>query len=325
MVKALGLLLLLSSTSLFAICGNTNLLTQPNSPFLNMPVLNQNNSGTCYAYTTAQMINFKTSKMNLGSIVHPLWVAIRHSEAKNKDSINVGAVSEAYDNFVKSGSYCPNEVVESALLAFSKKYRFPRDQIIEFINNRGWFDEKNITNGCDVAGLYKLFQDPAMKTISSPELFIKLLVPNCKMKKVPNIPQLKRYDSEGSYYTVEQNIYQGLRSENPIGLTYCSNIWDDQAFSRTKNPNRCKSHASLIVGQRIASPGGCQYLIRNSWGDKWGPQFQNKTCMCRNRKSGVFVDNCNSRSHNDKEWSVEGCWFNQRSVSQNTLSINTFK
>lgn len=329
MFKLVILLLILFFTSqVFGICDNVNLVTAPNSPFNQIPVLNQTNSGTCYAYSASQMLNYQTVKRGLGAVIHPLWLAIRFGQYSGADSIDGGNAYGAMLAFQGSKTFCTKDEVEIALQNFSKKYRYPREKLVEFINKKGLFDENDTTNGCDVAGLYQFFQDPLIKKMTSNQIYMKLLMPECKLRKIPKLPEVHNEYKEnmsGGNLGLEQRIHAQLsQNRSPIAISYCNNIWRDPNYVLNKSAASCEKHSSVLVGERIASPGGCQYLIRNTFGDLWNNYYANKPCLCRNRKTGAFADNCTPQTHNSRDWSVQGCWFPQRTVSQNTWQIQTF-
>jgi hypothetical protein len=71
-------------------------------------------------------------------------------------------------------------------------------------------------------------------------------------------------------------INQKLNSKNPqpIQISYCSGILHDKSYTglTPDGEYRCRStHSSLIIGQRPARGGGCEFLIRNSYGSSCKP------------------------------------------------------
>ena len=99
-------------------------------------------------------------------------------------------------------------------------------------------------------------------------------------------------------------------------MAYCSNIWKDSSYDgidltsegvRDFLKSDCRYHESLIVGKKIQN-GSCHLLIRNSWGDRWRRENKQWKCVCRDRLSEAYVDDCQPSTHSDEQYSIDSCW-----------------
>jgi hypothetical protein len=96
------------------LCAATNLVTQPDSLFNRMPVMDQDGVGVCHAYTVAQLANFQLVRAGGRPSVHPIWAAIAHAKGTQSPSIQVGSVRVTVEQLRREGN-CPAERVRAVL------------------------------------------------------------------------------------------------------------------------------------------------------------------------------------------------------------------
>jgi hypothetical protein len=112
-------------------------------------------------------------------------------------------------------------------------------------------------------------------------------------KKMPNYEYFILNGNPNSY---KEKIGGLLSKKNaqPLGVSYCSNILTSN-YANELNRRKgkvfigpgCHLHSSLIVGQRKRK-NKCQYLIRNTWGDRCRYPWP---CLMRNGKAhGIWID-----------------------------------
>src|SRR5690606_35114876 len=103
-------------------------------------------------------------------------------------------------------------------------------------------------------------------------------------------------------------------------------------FTSTTYAKDCGHHASLVVGKKIIGKQ-CHYLVRNTWGTGFNSGTKKWNCLCKDRKTGKFLDNCTASKHNNGKYTVEGCWINGKALAANiyggsvleTVSIEDLK
>lgn len=109
----------------------------------------------------------------------------------------------------------------------------------------------------------------------------KLFTPICTANKksiqpVPNAKKIwaKDYPPEKRIQEIEKQMNDQFNKPNPqpMGINYCENVlWDKNTQGIDSygefNWNTCRSHhISAVIGQRPTAGGGCEFLVRNSYG-----------------------------------------------------------
>lgn len=267
-------------------CAPVNMVTSSGSPFSKIPVYNQGKVNICYAYSAAQMADYHLIKQGSSQRkIHPLWVAVNYAQLMNRENIQIGHPKEALEGLALA-SNCDYETVSAAL------------------------------------------RDITPQETSSSKLMetIKSHCSESQRTKV-NLPKALRYNfrtlnTDDSYAGF---IQKKLReADSPISIAYCANIWKDPSYQgisynqkgeRDVLKKNCQYHESLIVGQKEIG-GSCNFLIRNTWGTNWSAYNRKWNCLCRNKVTGEFLDNCNYQNHGES-YSVEACWIPMNQLSKN--------
>ncbi len=359
---AMGLLLSQISVASTPGCVPTNLITAQNSPFNRIPVMDQNGVGLCHAYTAAQLMNYQLVKAGGEPSVHPLWGGIKLAEANRTSSLQEGDVPSTVRHLLERGN-CPVERIRVALerwvrLGNAREIdivgiidRFAHQvytrQTQEFRRNQSYdIPEQEIQRllrravaeqeeFCDNGSLQELIPElQNLAVLRSPQMLSRLLLPECR----GNLESLTlpRFQSDHRVPTQDwsKKISETLqRAGSPVGISYCSKflirpgdvgVIDRRDPARPQLTEECGAHASIVVGQKPVG-NKCQFLIRNSHGNGFGPETENWKCLCRHRRSGAVVDDCQKSTHDDGQYSVEGCWVDAEQLGRNMLQINWFE
>ncbi len=102
--------------------------------------------------------------------------------------------------------------------------------------------------------------------------FIQLLInKSCTVKSI-SIPKLSCETHAGSPDSLISDVDRQLNDKEPAGISYCSVMLNQKGVNGLdysgKVKSNCGLHGSVIIGRKGDS-NGCQYLIRNSWGESY--------------------------------------------------------
>jgi len=109
------------------------------------------------------------------------------------------------------------------------------------------------------------------------------------------IPEYKFFALNEDPLSYQERIGKLLTKPNaqPLGISYCANVLTSSFADELRRKNNqvsigpgCHLHSSMIVGQRTRRDK-CQYLVRNTWGDKCKYAWP---CLMRDgRAHGIWV------------------------------------
>jgi hypothetical protein len=308
-----------------------NLITDTASPFQKIPVYDQKDSNICYAFSAAQMVDYQLIKEGaLKRSVHPAWLALNYAIGRNKSGLDIGHTKEAIERLQEANN-CDFEKVTNAFTAFAGTHDLLDSKIIAFIEK--YADLKHSPAPSDIvtqhmfSELKKISQNP-VKVVS------RILSQVCSNRTPIQVPKVSRYNFT---HLPDDKAFQNFliqrldANPTPISIAYCSRVWRDPSYDgieltktgiRDSLKKDCGYHESLVVGKKMAGDS-CQLLIRNTWGDRWKAGNSKWKCLCKDRLSGQFVDDCTSSSHADENYSVEACWISSDVLSRN-VGVITF-
>lgn len=289
------LLLFLISFNLFAAeCAPVNLITEPDSPFRKIPVYNQGSLNICYAYSAAQILDWYQIKNGAPKRnIHPAWTALQYALLRNRDKLEIGHPKEAIES-MKTSLNCDYDAVESAISHVEK--------------------------------------------INSVETLKEVMQEHCPVEKrsfvmIPEVERLnfKTLNDDASY---EKFLNTKLTAApSPVSIAYCANIWKTPEFDGIELDSQgqrdivrknCEYHESLVVGQKIVGDS-CHFLVRNTWGTNWTSYNKNYSCVCRDRVTGEFADDCRPETHRNDRYTVEGCWLRSTDLARNIGQVTFVK
>lgn len=349
-------------------CSPVNLITEENSPFNKIPVYDQDGAGICYAYAAAQMMDYHLIKNGeQDRKIHPVWVALQYAISKDKDSLSYGHPDLAINSVLNSAN-CEYEVLEKGLAEWAETSNIPESELVSFMElfvdqlqtmkdykKSSIFSlnttltenelqavfsssvgihatELTCSDPITLANLYPKLKD--LLEITPQQMLLKILSKSCHQAsslktKIPKAVRKNDLYSNGKEVVQEISHYLDS-SRAPIGINYCSNIFEEpkyegvfnnflrgSVFSQKKD---CQSHVSIIVGKKKIN-NSCLYLIRNSWGSNWDKDNQKWKCLCKNKKTSEFIDDCTFEKHNGPKYSVEGCWLPSEILQKNVFSL----
>jgi hypothetical protein len=285
-------------------CATVNLITEENSPFTGIPMIDQKKSNICYALSAAQLGDYYLMKNGAKKrSLHPAWLALSYAQSKGRSTLDIGHVKDALE-MIQGKNNCPYDQVAKALLG-----------------------EDNTQSEIEVLmRIGRSFPSPV-------DALSGLLSSSCNEKNEVRFPPIQRYSYRElpDERAIESFLIKRLSTDRPLPLSiaYCSKMLKDPGYLgidttpsgiRDIIKNDCDYHESLIVGRKEMN-SRCHLLLRNSWGDTWRSGNKKWSCLCRDRSSGKFEDNCTALTHPDDRYSVEACWIPSVLLSKNVGAI----
>lgn len=172
----------------------------------------------------------------------------------------------------------------------------------------------------------------AISVITAPAMISKLLLPACENAKTPiSLPLPKVYPFTKTDDVITGEISAKIDKLNaPVAISYCSKALKEPGFKgilarkEFAYADGCDQHESLIVGKR-QNGSSCQMLLRNTQGSNFGNWTKNKKCLCKHRKTGAYVDDCTSTTHNNGKYTVEACWINEDLINKNAYQMTALE
>lgn len=275
-------------------CAPVNLITEADSPFAKIPVYNQGSLNICYAYSAAQILDWYQIKNGaMKRNIHPAWAALQYALGRKRQRLEIGHPKETMES-IRSALNCDYEAVEAAL--------------------------KSVRNPDDVATLNEALQKHCPL---SGRTFVM----------VPEVGRLN-YRTLNEDQAYEKFLGHKLStSPSPVSIAYCANVWKTPDFDgmevnlvgqRDVVKKNCHYHESLVVGQKRLGDS-CHYLVRNTWGSNWTAHNRNYSCVCRDRFTGAFSDDCRPDTHGNEKFTVEGCWIRGNDLARNIGQVTFIK
>lgn len=291
-------------------CSAVNLITDPDSPFQKLPVYDQKQTNICYAYSASQMANYYLMKKGETEKVHPAWVALNYAKDKGKKSLYIGHTKESLEALQRVSSCLYNRVSDA-------------------LKNWSMTDEKS-----EARVLHKMEKGrtPAVETLSS-----VLAVPCGQSERINvRLPAVvrKNFQQLPDDESFEKFMLNQLdKRAEPFSIAYCSRVWKEPDYDgidvttsgiRDSLKKDCDYHESLVVGKKLVN-NSCHLLVRNTWGNHWRKENRQWRCLCKEKLTGQFVDDCDPETHSDDQFSVEACWIPSEKLGRNTGVITLFE
>ncbi|HXH32558.1 MAG TPA: hypothetical protein VNJ01_17290 [Bacteriovoracaceae bacterium] len=353
MMSLIFLLLFLPAQALSVDCKEQNLITESESPFQKIPVYDQNGSGTCYAYTTAQLVDFHLIRKGAKErSVHPAWVSLVTARRWFNDTLTDNSSTVKSLVALSELKNCSYATVSKSLATWADKARVTESEILNLIEKyspilKDMSLEKSSLSDEDFQSAMELALDDhrsctgnpawdqllpqlrALRVMSSPDMLSKLILPTCETSKhaikIPK-PKYELLTEESAIIGKIANKLDRLKS--PVAITYCANVWRDPTYTGLKNRPMpaadCGQHASIVVGKKMIG-GACHLLVRNTWGKEFDSNNKKWTCLCKHKTTGEFLDNCTNDMNVNKQYDVEGCWIKGEVLSNNISEITTLE
>lgn len=352
LVKFFFLLFFISSSLFAGNCGTVNLLTIPDSPFNKIPVLDQNGSNICYAFTATQMIDFHLMKNGAKKrAVHPVWSAL----SSHNRGFGAGALSASRTDFsvegIRQKGNCSRDYILKALSKWAKIAGTNEAKFLDILDKLTWQIQKDGgKQKLGINGVKKIFfdttknaclQNPlwdalsphlmSLAVINSERILLDLVIPQCKTNKAMlNFPKIQ-YQNASLYRAMNIEYIEQMLNKNqsPIAIGFCSSVLKNPKYQGLLPPQNgqqrikpdCGNHAILLIGKKKIG-NACHFLLRNSWGSGFSQGNKNYQCICRNKKTNQMIDGCTEKTHNNGQWAVDSCWVPTASLMHNIYSMS---
>lgn len=355
-----SLMLIFSSHVFASNCEEVNLVTEKNSPFKKVPVYDQDGAGICYAYAATQLVNYYLVKKGQSRSIHPTWAALKYAESSwFKNQLTSGLAVDTI-KALKEAGVCSEEQVSKGLKEWATKAKLKESELIGFLEkvvpqisaqyrsagySRNPFKAPLPSEAEVKATIQKAIKDfkpyctasaeldklmPELLNIgimSSERVIASLVINECKKITKLNIPTpiRDRPKTDDDYGKI---LKTKLNSKTLTALSYCANILKDPKYDgiqssmwdSRKSASDCGGHESIIAGKKMIN-NQCHFLLRNSWGAGFNSGTKKWKCLCKNKKTGAFLDNCESSKHNNGQYTVEGCWISESAINKNSYGI----
>lgn len=331
-------------------CAPLNLITQKDSPFNKIPVFDQDGLGICYSYTASQLIDYQLMKKgNQERIVHPLWGALKFAESTNQESISSGTTYYAIKAIQNAGN-CNYKSFDDAIGVWTKKTnateseimglieklapklshlnaKTPPEVIDEFITAA--IEEHSPYCSTNISWNQLMPELRSLSTLSSRKLLSNLVLPVCNKTSRISItnPRFNLPTQDEHWIPTMDSKLDELNA--PIAISYCARGLYDESYDGVNRKTSttplgvkpdCSNHESIIAGKKQIN-GKCHFLLRNSWGSGFHTSNKDRKCLCKSRKTGKFLDDCQEELHNDGDNIVEGCWISEDVFSKNAFGL----
>jgi hypothetical protein len=242
---------------------------------------------------------------------------------------------------------CSYNVVEAELQRWGKNTKLSPTDLVDFLDRFSYraneslhgrsptsmtenqykaiFDSMECPNPVAWSGLTNFLQ--LNDIISTSGFMKKLILRACNINSRPvKLPAAKYM---GKFPKAEQTslaLEKSLASnEAPVEISYCAQSLYNQKYQGVlRSPSSghikpdCNPHASVIVGKKMVN-NECNFLLRNSWGSGFNRATKSFKCYCRNKTTGAFADDCTAATHNNGNYTVEGCWIPAAVINQNVF------
>ncbi|HXH75333.1 MAG TPA: hypothetical protein VNJ08_10235 [Bacteriovoracaceae bacterium] len=336
-------------------CAEKDLNVAMTSPLTNMPVLDQDGSGSCYGHSAATLINYELLANGGAPFtgIHPLygaWVEKYVNSTIKSDGLDSGEAVDVISSLKKKG-YCSEIEVEKRL----KKLKVDCAKgttdaqllhILELIyDNYSSFSFNPYANAVESAKKARA----SKKDYHITDCQIESVAAELRLKDMINIPatallsklfegckheDLKvgepKEEHIGSDEHMLNNVDNALNRDKPAEISICSKMFTDPNFklngvlpsvnrgSLLNIPSGCGGHSVVITGRKNVG-GTCKYLLRNSWGSLWKADTATE-CACI-LNTGKYLDVCPDASI-VREYL--GCWFKEDILGKNIFGTTSF-
>jgi hypothetical protein len=344
-MKLFAFLILFPFYSFAQNCGPINYLTAKDSPFDKIPVIDQDGAGICYAVAAAQLMNYHLikTKQTTDAVVHPAWVALKSSH-----KVLDGGFEDDAINKTQAAGICEASKVEDALNAFGSDSGIRGNVLVDFIDTFSKAlsenSQKKMTNAWEEAYSTAIKEaspyctedydwpkiEPKVASLkgTSVQIFNHIFADQCSKN---NLQHYKMPKAVFHLVMADEDAPAklALLRNGPITIGYCATAWEHPEYEGQASPRSdkdadkdCGNHASVVVGRKMIG-NTCNYLVRNSYGTGWGDWNENRKCICRNRVTLAWVDECTVDKQSSAEYTVEACYMSKKQLERNLTGVTT--
>jgi len=324
-------------------CSTADLNESSDSPFRNIPIYDQDGTGTCYAHAAAQLADYWSLKKNpkrpKSERINPIYAAWQTKFLYQINSDTGGGLPEDVIRSLKYSGYCKNDDVQERLKKAKKEggnltdaelvhyyeilcntdklaYRDLRG-VNRAIENDDWVAKVKCTP------LHQRLTTGLSLSLNFIEYTSNLVLGNhfkgCKLNKsTSTMPNPKTFDYE-NFGDKKKRFDLALENGKPLSINMCSSLFENPSKRFLNNKNRvinkdqCSPHSVLVTARKKIG-NSCQYMVRNSWGSMWTGKKGTK-CACYT-KDGTYESDCTNFG---KAKAVVGCWYSEKDLISNTF------
>jgi hypothetical protein len=266
-----------------ASCANINLQTQSGSPLHQMPVLDQDGIGACYAYNAAQRMDYHIFKNNSETPrqqlrTDPIWLALKYSQGRGRNDLTGGFTSDTINRARREG-VCLQEVVSCGLDACKGNNDLTDAELVDFIHHvfRLWESHGELSDQVvreAATQCYARFQGHNFAEILRPvdnafviggrrhhsnrPLPVRILqdaLRNCSGNNLvkPDVPASKTSCDRCNDNQMQEKIVELLRGGQPVGISYCATMLRDSKYrgiaDSRNSRGRVWSRSSRVISE----------------------------------------------------------------------------
>ena len=301
----------------------------------NTNIKHQGDMHTCYAHSLSALYEKKE--------LHPYWIAFTHKDRLlhwSPHNLNFSLLSWAYSDVKKRG-LCDKNLIDDSIKETLNGIKYNNDQFFYFLQS--YFLKAKAPkklelflkkNSSDFSQSWKSQEiNELISTIekSNDEKLFDYLENNifkhCKNNKTINRVLHTSARAFESNKKLAKIISAKLGSLKPLSIGLCSKKTYKKSAPFNKNlkprilkaaSSNCGAHYVNIVGSRKKN-SKCEYLIRNSYQNKWAhKKFE---CFCQDKNGKKF--NCKTSSI-EKGTKILGCWIPKERILNNTYDLSYF-
>ena len=248
-------------------CSTIDLNAAKDSPFRNIPVYDQDGTGTCYAHSAATLMNYWLVQNGAkpGDLVNPVYSAwATHYEPTltvKQDATDGGNPFNTISE-LKNKGYCKNDQVESCLSSYKDAFSMSDAEFVNFIealyesyqatlkkdhhtsltpqekkkafnqvlqNNVNISDDSKciLNRSLEWSQISSLQEGPSISVLAD-------LFKNCTPKTSLSAMPSPNYNCLPSDKSTQDKIDQALDQKSPIAISMCSAIFTDSTYRGLK-------------------------------------------------------------------------------------------
>lgn len=321
----------------------------PNTVLKNMPVLDQDGMGICYAFTASQMIEYEAKKNGINRSFSSIDASFV-TKAKDKAAtfqLDSGQVDKVIKAILKEGVASRN-CIDNVIKKHTKGTSLSSEEFLSLVEDVWMARRTNSTDAkiktdlkstCDRYGISTHQFTDLLKDLNKPfKTYLYDMFKECNLDRL-EAKAIQRLDLElktkvtGSNSEMVKFMDNILDKKNIPNLAICAEILqgkpnhqgllpsDKREYKKNKDGKRdCGSHSVLVTARRKVGHT-CEYLIRNSWGGSWAPK--DMKCACKTPKA--YYPDCSLNKEKSGNKVMVGCWVKEENLIQNTKNILGFK
>lgn len=256
-----------------------------------VPIMDQDSTGSCFAYTAAQMADayrFSNTDADRSHITSPVAAAVDYAKANGLDNLDEGSLGSTLSLIFDHGScsyakvgdrfgaYDLNGFLQGLRVYFDGLKSGRADETAATVDLACYLNDRNfLPPNFSVEVLEKTLRKQGFM-----EFLHSSLAQVCKnnAKNLKKKPQIKAYQAtEYADAASRKKAFLAMMDEVktprslPKGIYLCQEVITNRlnkGIAASGEPtDTCGTlHTMVVAGRRKNATGGCDILLRNSWG-----------------------------------------------------------